>query len=489
MMIIKSGSISARLRHITRNITVEPVIVLYLISIGLNEVIRPNLLIQKACRQKLNFSEDLCNDLNNDNHTSELDEVQQEVSNYEGTLSLAAFFPRVIYALIAGAWSDRFGRKFIIGMPVFGQVLLSLSLLLNYAFLLEFPFGMLYLEFLNELCGSFVLYYLGIYSYISDVTSNKNRTTRLSFADGTDYISTMIGTSSSGPLFKFLGFYFVFGASATLSLCAVVYLACFVQESKPLGQAEKETGEMMVSQPESYGAYDATPSVENLPRTKKTYCQKLPFPSDFLASFKTILKPRAGHGRLMIWMLLFNFACYIFAYNGTEGSHRYLFATKKYGWDEQEFTVFLSIYRILYLVTLWLILPVLSRYFQLHDACVAIIACITGAVGMGFPALIEPSWAFFLGSFISSFSPAATIVVRSMASRCVEENEVGRVFAMISFISAISSSLITAAFQAIYSTTLNTFPETFLLVNAAFFVATIPNNIFLWNRLRSIQQN
>lgn len=477
-MLLNIDSISARLRLIVQNITVEPVIVLYLISIGLNEVIRPNLLIQKACRQKLNFSEDLCNDLKNDNHTVELDEVQQTVSAYEGTLSLAAFFPRIIYALIGGAWSDRFGRKFIIGMPVFGQTLLSLSLLLNYAFLMEFPFEMLYLEYLNELCGSFVLYYLGIYSYISDVTTSENRTTRLSFADGTDYISTMIGTSSSGPLFKFLGFYFIFGSSAVLSLCAVAYLVCCVRESIPRVAAETETEEI-ASHQESYGAL---PVVESIP-TRRSCCHKLPFPSDILASFKTVLKPRAGNARLMIGMLLFNFACYIFAYNGTEGSHRYLFATKKYGWDEQEFTVFLSIYRILYLVTLWLILPILSRYFQLHDACVAIITCITGAVGMAFPAFIEPSWAFFLGSFISSFSPAATIVVRSMASRCVEELEVGRVFAMISFISAISSSLITAAFQGIYSATLETFPGAFLLVNAAFFVATIPNNIYLWNRL------
>ena len=34
---------------------------------------------------------------------------------------------------------------------------------------------------------------------------------------------------------------------------------------------------------------------------------------------KTIFKPRAGYNRLLIWMLLFNFGCYNFAYNGTEG--------------------------------------------------------------------------------------------------------------------------------------------------------------------------
>ncbi len=39
-----------------RAVTVEPVVVLYLTAIGLNEVIRPNLLIDKACMQKLSFN-------------------------------------------------------------------------------------------------------------------------------------------------------------------------------------------------------------------------------------------------------------------------------------------------------------------------------------------------------------------------------------------------------------------------------------------------
>lgn len=45
------------------NITLEPVVVLYLTSMGLNEVIRPNLLILKACRQKLNYTQDICDSL------------------------------------------------------------------------------------------------------------------------------------------------------------------------------------------------------------------------------------------------------------------------------------------------------------------------------------------------------------------------------------------------------------------------------------------
>ena len=56
---------------------------------------------------------------------------------------------------------------------------------------------MLYLEFVNELCGNFIVYYLGVYSYMADVTNEWERTSRLSVLDGTDYISTMIGSKQS----------------------------------------------------------------------------------------------------------------------------------------------------------------------------------------------------------------------------------------------------------------------------------------------------
>jgi len=70
-----------------------------------------------------------------------------------------------------------------------------------------------------------------------------------------------------------------------------------------------------------------------------------------------------------------------------------------------------------------------------------------------------------------------------MVSKCVEENEVGRVFAVISIISALSSSLITAGYQAIYSASLDVFPEAYLIVNAALFCLALPNNFILRKHL------
>ena len=89
-----------------KNLTIEPVIFFYLTSVGLISVIRPNLLIDKACRIKLNFTEEICDNLNdvklNETESEELIEVQKVVADYERTLLLAATVPRVAFTLLAG---------------------------------------------------------------------------------------------------------------------------------------------------------------------------------------------------------------------------------------------------------------------------------------------------------------------------------------------------------------------------------------------------
>lgn len=105
---------------ILKNITVEPVIIFYLLSVGFNQVSRPNLLLQKACLTKLNFTADVCENISDNDDVK--DEIQKVVTDYESNVNYAAFAPRILFALLAGHWSDNHGRKYIIGIPLFGQV-------------------------------------------------------------------------------------------------------------------------------------------------------------------------------------------------------------------------------------------------------------------------------------------------------------------------------------------------------------------------------
>ena len=99
-------------KKLLSQITVEPVILLYMISFGMDQVIRPELLIFKACVNRLDYTIEECQQVVfNETNSTILDNVSKIVSNYESNLSLAAFAPKFLFALLAGYWSDVKGRK------------------------------------------------------------------------------------------------------------------------------------------------------------------------------------------------------------------------------------------------------------------------------------------------------------------------------------------------------------------------------------------
>ena len=60
---------------------------------------------------------------------------------------------------------------------------------------------------------------------------------------------------------------------------------------------------------------------------------------------------------------------------------RYYYARQKYGWDEQQMSSYLFNYRLAYLASLWVLIPLLSNVAKLSDNIIGIIACLTTAMG------------------------------------------------------------------------------------------------------------
>lgn len=148
------------------NLTIEPVVIFCLTSFGLSTVTRANLLLDKACYVKLNYTEEICKNLTGDYLT----EAEKVVTDYERTLNLAASGPRILFTLLAGPWSDKHGRKLLIMMPLIGQALATLTYILNVKFFFQLPFEALYMECINELTGNInVLYYLGTLHFASSL--------------------------------------------------------------------------------------------------------------------------------------------------------------------------------------------------------------------------------------------------------------------------------------------------------------------------------
>ena len=128
----------------------------------------------------------------------------------------------------------------------------------------------------------------------------------------------MLGTFIGAPLFKFFGYYAVFGCSGSLALLGVIYAATIVKESLPEKSVERryikqhtnsETtgyGTNLKSSNEADMIEDTSmvvvsPSKENELR-QNSCCKSLPSLWELASSFGVVVRERSGWNRAMVLM-------------------------------------------------------------------------------------------------------------------------------------------------------------------------------------------
>ena len=174
----------------------------------------------------------------------------------------------------------------------------------------------LYLELLNDLCGSAITYYMMQYSYIIDVTSVTERTFRLAIVEGTDYASVSIGNLISGPLFVSIGYFGVFGMASSCNVIALLYLVFFIKESVHKTKSEEDS-----SNDKEIKTENSSRSFFQIVKTSVFYV---------LEGVKTVIKKREGYRRLFIFLGIFIYTMTIFVYSGTEGSTRIYYSQERF---------------------------------------------------------------------------------------------------------------------------------------------------------------
>jgi len=90
-----------------RNITLEPMILMYIGSLGIinGSEVQTNLKLWKVCHIIFNNTEEVCDDLSAHNETQ--DEVQKYVNNFDLVGNFLGNVPGLIYCIFAGALSDK----------------------------------------------------------------------------------------------------------------------------------------------------------------------------------------------------------------------------------------------------------------------------------------------------------------------------------------------------------------------------------------------
>lgn len=194
------------------HITLEPLVFIYAVSSVLTHLSTTNLNLEKACRVHLQYNASVCDAMNQRDkfgYTENQEaEVQKVVSILAAFKSLCmGLFPSIL-VIFFGSWSDRHGRrKPVILVPIIGEGITCICLFLCSYFFYELP---LVVNALSEsipisTTGGWFCLFVGIYSYASAISSEKNKTGRIGAFSLCMNIGITAGIFLSGFLIKLIG--------------------------------------------------------------------------------------------------------------------------------------------------------------------------------------------------------------------------------------------------------------------------------------------
>ncbi|XP_040571251.1 LOW QUALITY PROTEIN: probable peptidoglycan muropeptide transporter SLC46 [Lepeophtheirus salmonis] len=466
-------SIWKKTRYILDNITLEPVVFLFGLSHGLYSITVQSLYISKVCAVNLNHSLTICDDI------YQHEEIQTEVQKYVSQLQAYNFFlqglPAVIYSLFAGPWSDINGRKAIIVLSCFGYVFNNVIYLLNTVFFFELKAEYLLFECLQDFTGGYVAFFFACHSYITDITDDSSRTKRMAFLDGIFPIGFLMGLGLSGIIKKKLGFTYCFSLAIVTSWSSILYTIFFIKERNSSEDQVDNTDDNSTTQ-----------SANN--KVKKEPIWKMFKIQHFQAGVKSTLKRREHDLKKYLLFLILIFMLELFLYGG-KGSVMFLYLRKRFKWTEIDFSQFMIVFGIQGLVSQYFVIPFLSHKLKWRDGTIILIA-VGGNIIAGFMfAFANVSWLVYVAGIVSFLGAAISTLLRSLISKCIESDEIGKVFSVIASGQAVIFMIASPIYSLVYKATLDFFPGLVFLVTSCLYSIVGFLAIYLYFGLKKVENS
>ncbi|TRY71632.1 hypothetical protein TCAL_14873 [Tigriopus californicus] len=456
-------SIGGHVKSFFQNITVEPAYLIFAISQGLYMIVASELYITKVCKVNLAFSEDVCDNIQQ--HKEEQVQVQKYVSTLKIYNSILQAFPSVLFALFAGPWSDTHGRKFLIMASMFGFVFNNGVFMINAYFFYQLKAEYLLFECLQDCTGGFVVFFMSVNAYLADVTSPETRTKRVAFMSGLWPVGFNIGKALSGVIKTKLGFMFNFGIGMALSILAMLYILIFLKDSIAIRERRLSKRSRLAMGPDAIEVDVET----RVKITKKQMFTSLFDINNVKRGFRALTKKRKGNLRTIVILMVFCFEMEMFI-NVGEWSNTYLFLRRQLEFTMVDYTRFSVIVGIIGISAQYITIPLFTQKFKFRDSTIVLIDIAGCFIQTLIVAFASSEWMLYLGACIAFLDATSFTMLRCMISKYVEPDEFGTILSIIGAIQSFIPIASSPIFGILYRSTVELFPQLYLLVLAALFL-------------------
>uniref|UniRef100_A0A2C9LBU5 Major facilitator superfamily (MFS) profile domain-containing protein n=1 Tax=Biomphalaria glabrata TaxID=6526 RepID=A0A2C9LBU5_BIOGL len=413
------------------NITVEPVLFLYMFASFLYFPTIQALIFHKVCLHSFNttFCEVLeYNTTFKHDHQKENDFVTSETSYWILKITLALTLPSFFMVIFfLGSLGDVIGRKVPVILPCLGAFAAYLSGLLNAKYESASLYYILIGPLLNGFSGGYIACLMSVYSYVGHITTPDTKLTRMGIVEAMIFIAGTIGVFTSGLMIDNQGYVFTFSVMCVTIGLAVIYSALWLDNVHSYNDIQERPG----------------------------FCSML---FRFLReSFQCVVMPRSRRvGAALVLMILALNLLMLCTTGDMDIAMLYMRKTLNFSPTTFGFMKGLDYFlRGLIMLTF---VPLMRHKVKLKEMILVLLGLFSYAAEFVITGAARTQWLVFLGVVIGMFKGIPSAGLRATMSSLITKNEQGRLFGIIAASESITSLLSTLLFNELYPATYDLYP-------------------------------
>ncbi|KAJ8687437.1 hypothetical protein QAD02_023231 [Eretmocerus hayati] len=440
-----------------KRFTLEPLAAIVLLAVSISDNVFTDLILYQTCKSIEAANKSQCEILHINSKSQAAIDLENLVQPHTSLMlmlrsCIETIFPTIL-SLFLGPWSDRNGRKPLFVFPLIGFTLYYATLAVLSCFDLTIYFYLLPSVPL-ALLGGYPPVLMTFFCYITDITDQNTRSWRLALLDTAVFVGLLGGLLIGPYVLKNYGYFFVFCLSGFLCLLAVIFTILAIQET-----IFPQNGRSLRS-------------VFDLTFVKESLC--------------SVTRKKDGFDRCLIWCCIIMLSLHVMIFEGN-GAISYLFVSAKLGWNITDFSIYSSTHLLISMSGMLLLIQLAGHILKLPDTVIIVVASLSNCGNYMIKAFAQEPWHMYLSSAVGMFSAAALPTTRSIISKSVSQDDVGKVFSLSSMLEMIVPFATSPLYIYIYTHTLKQYPCPVWFLSAATPLLIILLAVVVeqrWKRLR-----
>lgn len=190
----------------------------------------------------------------------------------------------------------------------------------------------------------------------------------------------------------------------------------------------------------------------------------------FISNFQVFKVIRPFSGRTLLWAVMIGYG--IFAFSNIDVLLLSSFGRVAWGWTT-EFALYSSFNTAIGFVGTLIVTYIFVNYFKISDPLLVIIALVFRLVSRVMYTFIKDIFLIYLAGGIDMFNSAPAVAMRSILSKLVHVDELGRLYTVLSVIETLIQPLAIKAYVQIFTDTLSTMPGAIYILTVGILVVVI----------------